>query len=68
MTDNSVQKLNEDEQPKVWNKLDEVAVALIMLPICLVAIYVLKDASVPIITSAITALGMYLTGKQKNGS
>jgi len=47
------------------NTIDEMVLGLAMMVISLAAIVVLGKESVPIVTPAITAYGMYLTNRKK---
>lgn len=57
-------------KPKWWeDRVDEMFVGLIVGVISCISVFVLEDKSVPVVTGAISVLGMYMVGKPRtNGN
>ena len=57
-----------NEKPKWWeDNVDEMFIGAVVGVVAVFAIWKIGIDAVPIASAAVTALGMYIAGKNKNG-
>lgn len=69
MTDGN-ENIIKIERPRWWeDNVDEMFIGLVIGAIGCLSIYIMGVESLPVVNSAVTALGMYIAGKpRKNGN